>query len=36
MLVKEQPDTGGGAALEFPQPGQREGKDVRANAIPWQ
>lgn len=36
MLVREQPDTGAGAGLEFPQPGQREGKDARAHAIRWQ
>lgn len=33
MLVREQPDTGGKAAVEFPQLGQREGKDAQAHAI---
>lgn len=35
MLVREQPDTGGRVAVEFPQLGQREGKDAQAQAIHW-
>lgn len=33
MLVIEQPDTGGRVAIEFPQLGQREGKDAQTHAI---